>query len=91
MDGDKGAKPAPTARIGDLLVERGLISKDLLEVAFQEKAKSNKLLGELLVDLRQRCRVLGQRFIDRHALGQIGEDLLHRVQPVPLEEVLDDK
>src|ERR1700748_2960704 len=54
MDGDKGAaqaKPAPTARIGDLLVERGLISKDKLEVAFQEKAKSNKLLGELLVEL----------------------------------------
>jgi general secretion pathway protein E/type IV pilus assembly protein PilB len=52
MDGDKGgAKPAPTARIGDLLVERGLISKDQLEVAFQEKAKSNKLLGELLVEL----------------------------------------
>ncbi|MCB2108857.1 MAG: Flp pilus assembly complex ATPase component TadA, partial [Rhodobacteraceae bacterium] len=55
MDGDKpdvaGAKPAPTARIGDLLVERGLISKDQLEVAFQEKSKSNKLLGELLVEL----------------------------------------
>jgi len=55
MDGDKagaqGSKPAPTARIGDLLVERGLISKDQLEVAFQEKAKSNKLLGELLVEL----------------------------------------
>jgi len=53
MDGDKApaAKQAPTARIGDLLVERGLISKDQLEVAFQEKAKSNKLLGELLVEL----------------------------------------
>jgi len=54
MDGDKGvaaAKPAPTARIGDLLVERGLISKDQLDIAFQEKAKSNKLLGELLVEL----------------------------------------
>ncbi len=55
MDGNKagaqGSKPAPTARIGDLLVERGLISKDQLEVAFQEKAKSSKLLGELLVEL----------------------------------------
>ena len=54
MDGDKGAaqaKPAPTARIGDLLVERGLISKDQLDIAFTEKAKSNKLLGELLVEL----------------------------------------
>ena len=53
MDGDKPevatTSKAPTARIGDLLVERGLISKDQLDVAFQEKAKSNKLLGELLV------------------------------------------
>lgn len=54
MDGNQpdaqaaGAKPA---RMGDLLVERGLISKDQLEVAFQEKEKSNKLLGELLVEL----------------------------------------
>ncbi|MBL8642493.1 MAG: type II/IV secretion system protein [Rhodospirillaceae bacterium] len=53
MDGDKPDSGAakPTARIGDLLVERGLLSKDQLEVAFQEKAKSNKLLGELLVEL----------------------------------------
>ena len=52
MDGDKlaAAKPS-TVRIGDLLVERGLISKDQLEVAFQEKAKSNKLLGEVIVEL----------------------------------------
>ncbi len=54
MDGDTAGGQQtgkPTARIGDLLVERGLISQDQLEVAFQEKAKSNKLLGELLVEL----------------------------------------
>ncbi len=48
---DVKSQKAPTARIGDLLVERNLISKDQLDVAFQEKSKSNKLLGELLVDL----------------------------------------
>jgi general secretion pathway protein E/type IV pilus assembly protein PilB len=48
---DVKSQKAPTGRIGDLLVERGLISKDQLDVAFQEKAKSNKLLGELLVEL----------------------------------------
>ncbi len=42
---------APTGRIGDMLVERNLISKDQLDLAFQEKSKSNKLLGELLVEL----------------------------------------
>jgi type II secretory ATPase GspE/PulE/Tfp pilus assembly ATPase PilB-like protein len=53
MDGDKGAaqKPAGNARIGDVLVERGLISKEQLEVAFAEKAKSKKLLGEVLIEL----------------------------------------
>ena len=48
---DVKSQKAPTARIGDLLVERNLISKDQLDVAFQEKSKSNKLLGELLVEL----------------------------------------
>lgn len=41
----------PTVRIGDLLVERGLISADQLTIAFEEKKKSDKLLGELLVEL----------------------------------------
>jgi len=39
------------ARIGDKLVELGLISKDQLQVALYEKKRSNKLLGNLLVDL----------------------------------------
>ncbi len=51
MDGDKAGAAAPQVRIGDLLVERGLITKDQLEAAFQEKAKSNKLLGEVIIDL----------------------------------------
>lgn len=53
MDGDKaaGGKSAPTVRIGDLLVDKGMISKDQLEIAFQAKAKSNKLLGEVIIEL----------------------------------------
>jgi general secretion pathway protein E/type IV pilus assembly protein PilB len=42
---------AGMARIGDKLVEMGLISKDQLQVALYEKKRSNKLMGNLLVDL----------------------------------------
>lgn len=38
-------------RIGDRLVSMGIISKDQLNVALQEKKISGKLLGEVLVDL----------------------------------------
>ncbi|WP_236262482.1 GspE/PulE family protein, partial [Caenispirillum salinarum] len=41
----------PPVRLGDKLVERGLISKDQLAVALQEKKNSPKMMGELLVDL----------------------------------------
>jgi len=57
LDGGGGAPsggPPPVAgmaRIGDKLVELGLISKDQLQVALYEKKRSNKLLGNLLVDL----------------------------------------
>ena len=43
---------APVKRIGDRLVERGLISADQLQVALHEKGKSHLLLGEILVDLK---------------------------------------
>ena len=42
---------ASMARIGDKLVELGLISKDQLQVALYEKKRSNKLMGNLLVEL----------------------------------------
>lgn len=38
-------------RIGERLVEKGIISEDQLNVALQEKKVSGKLLGEVLVDL----------------------------------------
>lgn len=46
-----GAGGKPPVRLGDKLVERGLISKDQLMVALQEKKRSPKMMGELLVDL----------------------------------------
>jgi len=38
-------------RIGDVLIERGVITKDQLNVALQEKKTSSKMIGEILVDL----------------------------------------
>ena len=49
--GDPLGSSGPTKRIGDRLVERGLITDDQLKVALHEKQKSPKLIGEILVDL----------------------------------------
>lgn len=38
-------------RIGDRLVEQGLISPDQLKVALYEKQRSTRLIGEILVDM----------------------------------------
>lgn len=38
-------------RIGDRLIEMGLITEDQLNVALQEKKRSNKMLGTIFVDL----------------------------------------
>ncbi len=38
-------------RIGETLVEQGIISQDQLQVALHEKQRSNRMLGEILVDL----------------------------------------
>lgn len=40
------------ARIGDRLVSMGIITKDQLNVALQEKKISGKMLGQVLVDLK---------------------------------------
>lgn len=49
-------KPAeedsPKGRIGERLVSIGLITKDQLNVAIQEKKISGKMLGQVLVDLK---------------------------------------
>jgi hypothetical protein len=50
-----GDEPSHTVRkkgrIGDKLIEMGLISEDQLNIALQEKKTSKKMLGEILVEL----------------------------------------
>ena len=45
------AEKASGGRIGDQLIEKGLITPDQLNVALQEKKQSSKMMGEILVDL----------------------------------------
>ncbi len=49
-------------RLGERLIQLGLIAKDQLEVALQEQRQSKKLLGQILVDMG---------FITESALGEI--------------------
>ena len=41
----------PPRRIGEVLVEQGIITKDQLSVALHEKQRSNRMIGEILVEL----------------------------------------
>lgn len=54
--------PVKTVRIGERLIQMGLISKDQLEIALREQAKSKKLLGNVLVTMN---------FITESALGEV--------------------
>jgi general secretion pathway protein E/type IV pilus assembly protein PilB len=64
--GESGLGKAPAEkkpmRIGEKLMGLGLISKDQLEIALREQAKSKKLLGNVLVSMN---------FITESALGEV--------------------
>jgi len=64
--GESGFGKAPAEkkpmRIGEKLMALGLISKDQLEIALREQAKSKKLLGNVLVTMS---------FITESALGEV--------------------
>jgi type IV pilus assembly protein PilB len=70
----------PTKRIGDRLVERGLITGDQLKVALHEKQKSPKLIGEILVDLG---------FISSDLLSQFIAESTGLVQFDPKKTIVD--
>jgi type IV pilus assembly protein PilB len=58
----KKAPDAKPMRIGEKLISLGLISKDQLEIALREQAKSKKLLGAILISMN---------FITESALGEV--------------------
>lgn len=58
----RNTEPKKAVRIGEKLINLGLISKDQLEIALREQAKSKKLLGNILVSMN---------FITESALGEV--------------------
>jgi len=45
------ANEGKSKRIGDMLLEQGILNQDQLNVALHEKQKSGRMIGEILVDL----------------------------------------
>ncbi|MCK6475828.1 MAG: Flp pilus assembly complex ATPase component TadA [Phycisphaerales bacterium] len=100
------APPAPDPgkggrlRLGDLLVEQGLITKDQLEQSLAEQRSSGKLLGELLVErglipamvlVQTIARSIGlpgcvlrHGLIDPSLLPMIGADEAQRLKAIPM-------
>ena len=48
---DTAASPTPPRRLGELLVEKGLLTGFELDAALAEQEDSGRLLGEVIVDL----------------------------------------
>lgn len=67
-------------RLGDNLIELGLLSPDQLSVALQEQKATKKLLGQVLVDMG---------FITESALGEVLADTYGAAQFDPKATMLD--
>ncbi|MEM7681369.1 MAG: ATPase, T2SS/T4P/T4SS family [Planctomycetota bacterium] len=106
------AAPKPTAqpksaapRLGDLLVEQGLVTEEHVRDALSTQKRTGKMLGEALVDegiiqtgtlVRTLARSLGLRGCQvRHGLADptllslLGEDEARRLKVLPLFRVRD--
>ena len=66
LENSLGKRPVevggPPKRIGEKLIDLGLISNDQLEIALREQVKSRKLLGAILIQMN---------FITESALGEV--------------------
>ncbi len=87
-------------RLGDVLLDQGLITKDQLEQALSDQKASGKLLGELLVErglipasvlvqtiaaaIGLRGCVLRHGLIDPALLATIGPDEAQRLKAIPM-------
>ena len=97
---DKNINKRSCKKIGQELIEKGLISADQLEISLTEQKKNHKLLGEILVSLGfvsesimrdMLGQVLGLESIDlttvvpdSHALKLIPKDIAERYTIVPV-------
>ena len=81
-----GATGAPRVRLGDMLVNRGLITEEQLSVALshQQESGGSRRLGEVLVELR----MLGERDFLEALAQQFGIPLVDLRQVVPEPDAL---
>jgi general secretion pathway protein E/type IV pilus assembly protein PilB len=70
----------PKLRLGEALIDRGLISRDQLQVALTEQKNSKKMLGAILVDMS---------FITESVLGEILAESSGAAQFDPKSAMLD--
>ncbi|MCG5528642.1 GspE/PulE family protein [Halorhodospira sp. 9621] len=93
-------------RLGDLLVEQGLISQKQLQTALEQQRQSGEKLGRQLIDLEfvsedQILRVLSEQlevpwvnpndyFLDADVSGQLPENYARRFAALLLEETAQD-
>ena len=96
-------KPAPKMRIGDLLIEEGLLSQEQLEQALARQKTTGQMLGEVLAEqgvisgavlvqtLAKRLGIRGCQLrhglIDPALIQLIGEEEAERLKVVPLFKV----
>ena len=73
-------------RIGDLLVDNGLINDEQLTFALQEQKKSGRKLGHTLVDLGY----VSENELLRLLARQLNIDVVDRLQFLPDQEELSE-
>ena len=99
------ANTAKKIRIGEVLVEEGIVTQETLSAVLAEQKRSGRRLGEMLVEqglvtTEQLLDVLGHRLGVRHCilrkgladpalLGTIGQDEARRLKAIPMFRVHD--
>lgn len=92
-----------TKRIGELLMERGVITKEQLQEALEIQRENKKLLGEILVDLGYATEEevmtsittqYGVAFlplenyeIDPEIIKSVSADLVHKYSFIPVDRI----
>jgi type IV pilus assembly protein PilB len=100
-----GLVPQQKIRIGEVLVEEGILSAEQLSRALAEQRSSNRLLGEMLVEqgvisgatlvtaLAKRLKVPGCQLrhglIDPSLFKLIGQEECERLKCIPMFKVRD--
>lgn len=78
------AQPAPKKRLGDLLIEKGLVTEDQIKIALMEQRKTKKTIGQCLVDIGFITEALL-----RDALGEaFGKNSIDLATVVPDDEAI---